>query len=595
MLLQALNDYYYQLLDSHPDEVVHPGWSSCKVAAILAIDSTGKLANVIPYEDAHGKSMMVPEQAKHSSNIKPYFLAHNSTYLLGVDKKGKPEDAFIAFEASKELHHNILDGVESPVAQAILSFFDQWDPFSAEQNPVVQEYSDSLFSGRFLVFGYADNGMLRLATEDEAIKTAWMKFYFAPNPDDMVMRCLVTGERKPIARLHPAIKGIKKADGTSPNPSGSSLVSFNNTSENKYGHVKGLNAPVSKEAAQAYGAALNYLLSSPIHHTRIGDTNIVYWSRENDEANSRFLKNLLFPSTGSFKGDELANEQLRLDQIVKTAVSGRYQDEEDLDLQSPFYIAGLAPNAARVSVRFFMVGTFGKFVANIAEHYSRTEIVHSPASREYLSPFALLHEVENPNTKKPISESPLCAPLMRAILSNARYPEGLYQSAIVRIHSSQNDKDTGSRKVSRGMASIIRAYLIKNEGLSREEITVDLNEERTSVAYSLGRVFAILEALQKRANGTTNLANRYMDSASTTPGVVFPVLLRLANAHLNKISHDAPGLAGWYKKQIAALLGEDRVQAFPSRLTLSEQGEFFLGYYHQFSSSTNNNSEAKEQ
>ena len=203
--------------------------------------------------------------------------------------------------------------------------------------------------------------------------------------------------------------------------------------------------------------------------------------------------------------------------------------------------------------------------------------------------------MENPNTKKPIYESPLCAPLMRAIFSNARYPEGLYQSAIVRIHSSQNDKDTGSRKVSRGMASIIRAYLIKNEGLSREEITVDLNEEGTSVAYSLGRVFALLEALQKRANGTTNLANRYMDSASTTPGVVFPVLLRLANAHLNKISHDAPGLAGWYKKQIAALLGEDRVQTFPSRFTLSEQGEFFLGYYHQFSNSTNNNPEAKEQ
>ena len=121
---------------------------------------------------------------------------------------------------------------------------------------------------------------------------------------------------------------------------------------------------------------------------------------------------------------------------------------------------------------------------------------------------------------------------------------------------------------------------------------MSLNENSQSLAYNLGRLFAILESLQYRANGSTNLANRYMDSASTTPSVVFPVLLRLANAHMNKVGHDKQGLAAWYKKQIGELLDSSRIQHFPSRLTLPEQGEFFLGYYQQLYTKT---SEMKEQ
>lgn len=588
MLLQDLNDYYQEVLKTHPDEISHPGWSGCTVKAYLVIDADGRVATVIQTGDAHGASISVPEQVTRASGIKPFFLCDTSTYLLGSDNKDKPDRALKAFEQSKALHEKVLDDVDSPVAKAILKFYRSWEPSSARNDSAFasKQVEDLVFSGGFLLFASLVDGRVVLAVNDSKIREAWLKYYYEPSAEDISGRCLVTGEVGPIAITHPKIKGIKNAQS-----SGAQLISFNTRSGESYGHVKeqGLNAPVSKEAAQGYGAALNYLLASPIHHAYLGDMTIAYWSRENDDQNSAFMSSLAFQIIGGSDSDQ---EQKHLDTIVKSAVSGHYQDESDLKLDSPFFIVGFVPNAARISVRLFLTGTFGEFVENIAEHYRRCEVVHSPEAKAYLSPYALLRAVENPKSQGSVYDSALCAPFMRSIFTNTRYPEGLFSSAIERIRASQNDEDKKTRKVDRGRAEIIRAYLLKNAGFDRKEFTVAVNEDSQSVAYNLGRLFAVLESLQYRAIGSTNIANRYMDSASATPSVVFPVLLRLANAHMNKLGHEEQQRASWYKKQIGELLDSTRIQHFPSRLNLAEQGEFFLGYYQQRYAK---NSEKKEQ
>lgn len=599
MLLSELNDYYHQVLHTHPDEIAHPGWGSCKVAALLVLNPDGQVRSIVSAGDTHGLDIMVPEHQSRGCGIKPFFLCDSSSYLLGDDNKAKPDRALQAFNSSKELHLEVLRMVNSPAANAIKEFFQSWNPREARNNPVLSnpEAAELAFSGRFLLFGVSIDGLLVQSITDKAIKSAWSDYYYKPQQGDEVMRCLVTGEKKPIAVLHPVIKGVKNQ------PKGAPLVSFNVSAGESYGHQdeKGINAPVSKEAAQGYGAALNYLLSSPIHHTYLGDTTIAYWSRECDDLNSSFLSQLIFLNPG------IDSDQKHLDGIVKSVVSGKYQDEFELQLDSPFFIVGLVPNAARISVRFFFSNTFGHFVENIAEHYRRIDIAHAPNTKEFISPYALLQAVEKPSAKKPSSsntqtsfaklqavekssakkqkpvyESEFCAPLMRSILNNTRYPEGMYQSIIERIRASQNDEEKQTKKVTRSRAAFIRAYLLKNVGLSREEITVTVNEDLPSVAYNLGRLFAILESLQDQANGSSNLANRYMNSASVTPALVYPILLRLANAHLNKVGHDKPGLANWYKNQIAELIGTERIERFPKRLNLTEQGEFFLGYYEQY-------------
>ena len=170
---------------------------------------------------------------------------------------------------------------------------------------------------------------------------------------------------------------------------------------------------------------------------------------------------------------------------------------------------------------------------------------------------------------------------MRAILSDSPYPESLYENTLLRIHSTQNDDDAHVRKVTRGRAAIVKAYLLKNRGASEQEVTVALNEEKTYAPYVLGRIFSILEAVQEAANPGINatIMDKYFDSASTTPAVVFPVIIKLGNHHLQKLDRDRPGLAVMYRKALGELL--DRLPEFPKRLSVEDQGEFILGYYQQ--------------
>ena len=594
MLLKDLSDYYDTLLEDHPDEVAHPGWSVCFVKGFLEIDQNGRLVNIVPAPEKRGVSLRVPEQVKKTSGIKANFLCDAAPYLLGIPARKKPgsdasddehaayaKDADRArrcFEASRELHHELLDAVDSPLARAILAHYDSWKPSEAADDLIVSAHADVLAAGGFFTFSLLSDEDGRLAIHDVDITAAWDEHYAQDGDASELMRCLVTGDMAPVARLHPSVKGVAGAQS-----SGASLVSFNERSSESYGHVEeqGRNAPVSKRAAQAYGASLNYLLSNRAHHACLGDTTIAYWSDRCDHANTEFMSLLAFGG-GAFadiKPDEGASAREQLDGTIRRLIQGKPVEASGLDLDAPFHIVGLAPNAARLSVSFVLKSRFGDVVENIAEHYRCLEIAAPRDSRLFLDPYTLLRAVENPHSTKPVFSSSLAAPLLGAILSGGKYPMGLYQTAILRIRATQDNP------VNRERAAIIKACLIRNFRKSKEEISVKLNERRQDIAYNLGRAFCLLESIQWNANdGKTNIASRFMNSASSAPAIAFPVLLRLANVHLNKIASSNAGLAADYKRRLAEVLGEDRVPAFPQRLTLDEQGDFFLGYYHQYAS-----------
>lgn len=108
---------------------------------------------------------------------------------------------------------------------------------------------------------------------------------------------------------------------------------------------------------------------------------------------------------------------------------------------------------------------------------------------------------------------------------------------------------------------------------------MSLNPESTNVPYNLGRLFAVLEAIQSAANPgiNTTIRDKFFNSASATPALVFPSLLNLAQKHLKKLD---TGLRTFYEKQLTALLTK-LGEAYPTRLNLPQQGSFQLGYYHQ--------------
>lgn len=576
MILQALVGFYERLADEHPEKIARVGWCSRQVAFMLELSHEGELVNVIPAAEKRGWAMMVPMQLKRASGVAANLLCDNATYLLGIDAKGKPERARQCFEAARDRHLAFLQEVDSPAATAIRRFFETWNPEDAPAHAAVADAGETLLAGGNLVFRVGG----KRALDDPAIRSAWEEACRRPSDDAAVMTCLVSGDKAPIARLHPAIKGVVGAQAM-----GASLVGFNARAFESYGHdeEQGLNAPVSEYATFAYATALNYLLSDREHHMRIGDTTVVYWADKHDEACVGIVSDFLNPQTGSdgADGDKggKSDPDGTVDAVMRKLAQGLPIGEVDLDAN--FYVLGLAPNAARLSVRFFQRDTFGAMLDNLYRHYERLDIVHAPYERKYLVPYRLLAETENPNAKQPAATSLLGGALLRSILGDRRYPEALFEQTILRVRATQDNDERRTRKVTHGRAAIIKAYLIKNCNRSEEEVTVGLNEERSDAPYVLGRLFSVLGSIQEAASPGLNstIKNKYYDSASTTPSVIFPIVIGLCDKHLTKLTRESKGLAVHYEKMRGELLG--KLDAFPKRLSLEEQGDFILGYYHQ--------------
>ncbi len=251
---------------------------------------------------------------------------------------------------------------------------------------------------------------------------------------------------------------------------------------------------------------------------------------------------------------------------------GKAIDLEGVSFGDDFFLLGLAPNAARLSVRFFLRGSFGEMMRHIADHYRIADVPHAPHEFSYVSPYWLLNSLENPNSKKPVISSQLSAPLVQAILRGGRYPEAMYENVLLRVRAE--------RTVKRAHAAIIRAYLIRNAKKSESEVTVNVNTASKDTAYVLGRAFYVLEHIQEAANGKATIADRYLSAACATPATTFPILLKLSVAHLAKLSREMPGLGIVLEKQLGELMSQLGSE-LPKRLSLVDQGSFLLGYYQQ--------------
>lgn len=576
MILQALTAYYEQLV--RQGKLSAPGWDdSFKVSYELRLNDAGQLLRVVPLltEKTVGKktvlaprAMRVPAHEKRSSGIAANFLCDNSTYLLGADEKGKPERSADCFKACAKLHHTILDGVDSPAARALLAYFDSWDPAQAAAHPLLAEQWKEITGNANLIFGYeATDHSHSFVNDDPAIQNAWQTHYNDRSADSDMGQCLITGKYAPIERTHPNISGVPGAQS-----SGAALVSFNAPAFCSYGHEQGDNAPVSKYAAFAYTTALNRLLADRNHCKHVGDTTILCWAENAEpvyqDAMSMFL----------FGADEAAGiQESDVQAALKRLSAGQTVPflEKELSPDQHFYLLGLAPNAARLSVRFFLRDTFGSFAQNLQKHAEEMEIDRSEKEKFRTLPiWAVVNETTRTVPGQPAKPSPqLAGDLLRAVLTGGRYPATLLNGVTLRIRAEQ--------AVTRGRAAVIKAYYLRNypTELNKEVYTVSLNET-TNVPYLLGRLFSVLEAVQKAANPgiNTTIKDRYFNAACATPGMSFPTLLRLSQKHLRKLND---GLATYYDKQITELMAQLPESGFPARLSLPDQGKFTIGYYHQ--------------
>ena len=171
MIINELTKYYELLAEDGKTAIPTYGYSSAKVGFALIITEKGELLDVISLKIDNGKnkliprSLIVPEQKVRSSGIAPNFMCDNSTYVLGIDNKGKPKRAKEAFLAFREFHRGVLEKASGQAAKAVLAFLNKWDVDSAMQNPVLQSSVEELLEGSNLVFrldgqtGYLHNDL----------------------------------------------------------------------------------------------------------------------------------------------------------------------------------------------------------------------------------------------------------------------------------------------------------------------------------------------------------------------------------------------------------------------------------------------------
>lgn len=567
MILQALVECYEDL--SAQGKIPTPGWSLQKISYILCIDADGQLEEAICVRqpEQRGKKevwvpklLELPAGVKKASGIISNFLWENSSYILGVDNKGKPERAKDCFEACRELHKKVLSDVKSGAAVALCSFFEKWNPEMAEAHPALRDVLEDIKSGVNLSFRY--NGVN--IQENSEIRNAW-RVYSNSDEAAIPITCLVTGKTDKLAVLHPSIKGIPGAQS-----SGASLVSYNAPAFCSFNREQGANAQTGEYAAFAYGAALNYLISDREHTFRIGDTTVLCWAQGAQTAYQSLFECCLMNADTGYSQEDIAA-------IIKGMLQGQVKEYDDtlIDPERPFYILGISPNAARLSVRFFLKDSFGSFIRNVSEHQNRLRII-SPLFEKYETAplWQLLSETVNQNSRDKTASPQLAGDMLRAILNNTRYPATLLNAVTLRIRADH--------KINRNRAAIIKAYYLKNqhpEVPEKEVLTMALKSDSTSVPYQLGRLFAILEGIQSTANPGINatIKDKYFNSASATPAVVFPQLVNLAQKHLRKIGG---GLKVTLSRQLEEVMSH-LPEEYPARLSLPQQGAFQIGYYHQ--------------
>jgi CRISPR-associated protein Csd1 len=603
MILQALYNYY-KILCADPDvDIAEPGYSKAPVSHALNLSPDGKLVDIIPLYNLvqQGKKsverprrMNVPQQVKRSVNIEANVLCDNAAYVLGLtEKEAKdPNYARKRFESFRDRNIAIFSKVNSGVARAIITFLRTYDLATAQDDPIIARHRDKLLKGGNLIF-FVDG---KNALDDPEIRQVWEKEYTSTQSTKK-MQCLVTGEIEPIARLHLDIKGVRGAQAK-----GAALVSFNLDAFTSYRRDQGENAPVSQSVAAGYVEALNYLLSDQNPHRKIylGDTTVVYWADTADRRYASAFYALLSPENqpANDEGSKTTRRRDKSAEQTMHAVAEKIEQGKPLDLQAlreglndstRFYVLGLAPNASRLAVRFFLTEPFGVFAERIMQHYSDLNIIKEYAGQpDYLSPYRILAECVSPKVTQREEElrsswSLLGGAFMRSILMDTPYPEGLYVAIMNRIRHD-NDEEGRSRKITYIRAAFIKAHLLRkyrhqHPNPYQEALTMALNESYTHPAYVLGRLFAWLEKAQTEAIGrevNATIKDRYFTSACAAPASVFPVLLRLSQHHLAKAEY-----GGHLDRKIQELLNLLDARPFPSRLTLDEQGIFVLGYYHQ--------------
>lgn len=575
MILQALCDYYQRNQD-----LPRLGFETKAIPFVIEINAAGELVQITDTRTPDGKkkvarNFVVPQGVKKTSGVASNLLWDNAEYVLravGAEKLAdmKPDKQKSYRVRLREMRNEFIAQIQALPEQsdagllAVLNFLaSDFKQMKANRRRLKTDplWAEIVASNPVLTFRL--NGDVELVCQRPAIRAMQVN----ASSDAEKITCLIRGETDDFERLHASIKGVWGAQS-----SGANIISFNKEAFNSFGKAQGANSPVGKQAAFAYTTALNYLLSKESsQRIQVGDTSTVFWSEKPTDFEDSFADFFDEPPK-----DDPAKQTRAIASLFSAVQAGAFNDEGQ---NTRFYVLGLAPNAARISVRFWQVGTVADMAARVCQHFKDLEIVHAAFEKPHLSLFRLLVSTAMQGKSENIPPN-LAGETMCAILAGLPYPQTLLQAVIRRVRAE--------RDMTYPRAALIKACLNRQARYlaqpletspSEKEIAVSLDESNANAGYRIGRLFAVLEKIQEEAvNPSATIRDRFYGAASSTPVTVFSNLMKLKNHHLSN-----PNLPEGRKRYFEKIIGQiiDEVYDFPAHLSLADQGRFAIGYYHQ--------------
>ncbi len=560
-MLASLVRAYDRLPDAPPF-----GFSSEKIDFCVLLNRDGSIARIedIRADDRKRspKQLLVPQPWKKASGIKPNFLWENSAYAFGVTA-GDGRRTALEHAAFREKHLEWLAQTQDDGLLALRHFVEG---YSSET--FAEFGADVNIQDKRLVFALASEYLEGCIHDRPAARALWEVILNREALSPQL--CLVTGEPGPVARLHPSIKGVWGAQS-----SGASLMSFNLDAFTSYGHDQGDNAPVSEAAAFAYGTVLNrYLDKDSGHRIQIGDASTVFWADASDmklaEEAEAFFAAFLDPAAE----EKLAASRIhsRLDAIRKGQRLSQVAPELGEGVR--FHVLGLAPNAARLSVRFYWQNDFAQLTEHFQNYLKDTEI--DPPPRDGWPPlWRYLLELASQGKRENVP--PLIAgEWLRAILTGMAYPLTLLSAVLMRIRA---DGEINALR-----CAILKSVLIRN--FKSKEAPMALDPANTNKGYVLGRLFAVYEEVQRAALGgnvNATIKDKFYGAASASPQKVFAALNSGSQNHFTKLRKQSPGRAINLDRLIASIMEQmdPGTDPIPATLPTADQALFAIGYYHQ--------------
>lgn len=571
MILKALKDYYDRMVEDSDAQMPALGISIESISFALVLGKDGELLTIEDLREQAGKKLRprklpVPAAVTRTSGIKANFLWDKASYVFGADAEGYSSKNRDRFDTFKQLLHQVGTGVDDSGFFAVTRFLNNWNcEHTQEVVERFQPWAD--VCGANLVFRL--DGTTGYIHHRTPVQRAWLRNVQQKDNVERI-QCLVSGEKdSPLARVHTPIKGVRGG-----RTSGGIIVSFNKSAFTSYGADK---AAVAENSAFAYTTALNALLSEKGRQKMfIGNTSVVFWAECASPAEA-FFANLFEPPDQSEEKSGIVDDQQptgKIRSLLKAIRDGKRAADiiPNLDESVRFFILGLTPNAARISIRFWQVSDLGTLLDRIGNHFSHLAIVRRFENEPEFPPlWRLLCQTASQGKSENVSPV-LAGAIARSLFAGLPYPQSLLPVVLGRIRAEHD--------VTYFRAALLKAYLMRNKKM---EVSVSLDPERNDRPYLLGRLFAVLEKAQEEAvpGAKATIKDRYLAFASATPGQVFHMLLKNSANHIAKLRKD-PEKTGCAKH--FEILTQDIIAGcsdFPATQSAEQQGLFMIGYYHQ--------------